>query len=234
LLSNKSNSGFISRQVATYISQIKSFTIPELKNICISYNINQNGKKAQLLTRLAIWVRDEISKGLKEEEYKNEDDDDEGSNDNTCKMASSVSLNHDRCERTTTIHTTKSIEADNNASKIECTILQRIAAVDNIELVSNDLNSIDGDGNSSNDNSDDDDDELEIFHEGAYGITDTNTAVASTSTTTLMMDCILLLVMLLALRTNFMIGYRSCLGLKSFVLDKNGQSVVHCWVNDPF
>lgn len=43
-----------------YMEHVKSLTVPELKELAERHGLNTKGKKGQLLTRLAIWVRDEI------------------------------------------------------------------------------------------------------------------------------------------------------------------------------
>lgn len=62
LLKNSSHSGFIARQVAAYIDQIKQLTVPELRGLTKRQGLECKGKRAELLARLAIWVRDEIAK----------------------------------------------------------------------------------------------------------------------------------------------------------------------------
>lgn len=64
LRKNKSTSGFIARQVAAYMKNIGVLTVPELKQLAQRHGLNDKGKKDQLRTRISIWVRDEIAKGL--------------------------------------------------------------------------------------------------------------------------------------------------------------------------
>jgi hypothetical protein len=66
LLKNSSLSGFIARQVASYMSNIKCLTVPELRTLAKRHGLDSTGKKAQLLMRLSIWVRDEIARGTYE------------------------------------------------------------------------------------------------------------------------------------------------------------------------
>lgn len=68
LLKNKSVSGFIARQTASYMEQIKCLTVPELKDLAKRHRLRATGKKADLKTRLTIWVRDEIASSVKEED----------------------------------------------------------------------------------------------------------------------------------------------------------------------
>jgi hypothetical protein len=66
LLKNSSHSGFIARQVASYMERLGRLTIPELRVVATKHNLNTAGKKQEILTRLTIWVRDEIADGSKE------------------------------------------------------------------------------------------------------------------------------------------------------------------------
>eukprot|EP00536_Pseudo-nitzschia_multiseries_P005577 jgi/Psemu1/190921/e_gw1.107.107.1 len=59
---NTSYSSFITRQVAAYVDRFRTLTVPELKVETSRRGLNNKGKKHQLLTRLAIWTRDEIVK----------------------------------------------------------------------------------------------------------------------------------------------------------------------------
>lgn len=63
LRNNDSTSGFIARQVTGYVNQIRSLTVPELRDLADTHKLLKTGKKAELLARLAIWARDEIAKG---------------------------------------------------------------------------------------------------------------------------------------------------------------------------
>ena len=62
LLKNTSHSAFLARQVATHVERFKLLTVPELRKEASRRSLNQAGKKQQLLTRLAIWVRDQVAK----------------------------------------------------------------------------------------------------------------------------------------------------------------------------
>jgi superfamily II DNA helicase RecQ len=46
------------------MKNIDVLTIPELKTLAQRHHLNDKGKKGQLRTRISIWVRDEIVKGL--------------------------------------------------------------------------------------------------------------------------------------------------------------------------
>jgi hypothetical protein len=60
LQKNTSQSGFIARQVAAHFDRFKLLTVPELREEASRRKLNKSGKRQQLLTRLAIWVRDEL------------------------------------------------------------------------------------------------------------------------------------------------------------------------------
>jgi len=80
-LKNSSHSGFIARQVASYMERLKCLTVPELRVVADRHDLSTTGKKQQLLTRLSIWVRDEIADGTGEyasEELETMIDDKEG------------------------------------------------------------------------------------------------------------------------------------------------------------
>lgn len=64
---NKSNSSFISRQVAAYVDRFRMLTVPELRDEAARRGLKKNGKKKELLFRLSLWVRDEIAKSVKED-----------------------------------------------------------------------------------------------------------------------------------------------------------------------
>jgi hypothetical protein len=50
------------------VNRFRPLTVPELRDELAKRDLdNKNGKKAQLLMRLAIWTRDEIAKSCKEE-----------------------------------------------------------------------------------------------------------------------------------------------------------------------
>jgi GRF zinc finger/DEAD/DEAH box helicase/SAP domain len=72
LLNNRTVSGFIARQVASYMTNVRYLTVPELKALADRHGLSTEGKKAQLLTRLSVYVRDEIAKSCREEENDNE------------------------------------------------------------------------------------------------------------------------------------------------------------------
>jgi ATP-dependent DNA helicase Q4 len=62
LAKNSTYSNFITRQVAAYVDRFRTFTVPELKEETAKRGLNKNGKKQQLLMRLALWTRDELVK----------------------------------------------------------------------------------------------------------------------------------------------------------------------------
>ena len=62
LLKNTSYSAFLARQVAAHVERFKLLTVPELREEASRRKLNKAGKRQQLLTRLAIWVRDEVAK----------------------------------------------------------------------------------------------------------------------------------------------------------------------------
>ena len=64
---NSSHSNFIARQVTAHINRFRPLTVPELREKLIKRKLDKNGKKQQLLMRLAIWTRDEIAKTCVEE-----------------------------------------------------------------------------------------------------------------------------------------------------------------------
>eukprot|EP00985_Skeletonema_marinoi_P033037 scaffold40306_cov183-Skeletonema_marinoi.AAC.1 len=61
LLKSSSSSGFIARQVAASRVRFKELTVPELRIEAKRRGLKATGTKEQLLTRLLIWVRDEIA-----------------------------------------------------------------------------------------------------------------------------------------------------------------------------
>jgi len=66
ILKSSTHSGFVSRQVSMYAQRFRSLTIPELKTEAKKRGLaNLGGKKEQILTRLLIWIRDEVVKGTK-------------------------------------------------------------------------------------------------------------------------------------------------------------------------
>jgi hypothetical protein len=67
-LKNTSHSSFIARQVAAHVDRFRPLTVPELREEVVRRKLNKDGKKTQLLMRLAIWTRDEIVKSSPGEE----------------------------------------------------------------------------------------------------------------------------------------------------------------------
>lgn len=67
LLKNSSQSGFVARQVASYLESIKDLTVPELSRLACRNGLTTKGKKADLIARLSIWCRDQIVSTLSPE-----------------------------------------------------------------------------------------------------------------------------------------------------------------------
>ena len=61
LLQSSSDSGFIARQVASHGARLRVLTLPELREEAKLRGLRHAGKKQQVLARLLVWVRDEIS-----------------------------------------------------------------------------------------------------------------------------------------------------------------------------
>eukprot|EP00980_Cylindrotheca_fusiformis_P006543 scaffold1384_cov116-Cylindrotheca_fusiformis.AAC.21 len=84
-----SHSGFITRQVASYVDRFRNLTVPELRDEATKRKLPKTGKKKELLVRLAIWVRDEIAKSVHERNVDNvvvpvDDDDDDSTSSGSC------------------------------------------------------------------------------------------------------------------------------------------------------
>lgn len=65
------------------MAQIKCLTVPELKDLAQRHKLDGTGKKAQLLMRLSVWVRDEVAGGTADlgmADLDNDDDDDDEPN----------------------------------------------------------------------------------------------------------------------------------------------------------
>ena len=67
LLKQSSRSGFVARQVSTYVDRFKTLTVPELKEEAKRRGLLATGNKQPLLLRLSLWVRDEVSKSVSSE-----------------------------------------------------------------------------------------------------------------------------------------------------------------------
>ena len=78
---NSTYSSFITRQVAAYVDRFRTLTVPELKEETSRRGLNKNGKKQQLLMRLAIWTRDELVKCSPELANEKTDGENESSDD---------------------------------------------------------------------------------------------------------------------------------------------------------
>lgn len=68
LLLGSSSSSFIARQVASHAARYKLLTLPELRDEAKTRGLRHSGKKPEVLARLLVWVRDEISKSVPNEE----------------------------------------------------------------------------------------------------------------------------------------------------------------------
>ena len=66
LLESSTSSGFIARQVAAAKLRFKELTVPELRILAKERGIKAVGKKNEILTRLLIWVRDQIANSVDE------------------------------------------------------------------------------------------------------------------------------------------------------------------------
>jgi len=64
LLQSSSDSGFIARQVAAFKKRFGELTVPELRMEAKKRGLKGTGKKDQILTRLLIWVRDDIAESV--------------------------------------------------------------------------------------------------------------------------------------------------------------------------
>jgi ATP-dependent DNA helicase Q4 len=61
LLKKSSYSGFVARQVSSYVERFRMLTVPELRKEATKRGLNHNGKKQELLMRLSLFVRDELA-----------------------------------------------------------------------------------------------------------------------------------------------------------------------------
>lgn len=68
LLKSSSSSGFIARQVAASKTRFKELTVPELRSEAKKRGLKATGTKDQILTRLLIWVRDEIAESVEDDD----------------------------------------------------------------------------------------------------------------------------------------------------------------------
>jgi ATP-dependent DNA helicase Q4 len=104
---NSSHSSFISRQVAEHVNRFRTLTVPELREEAARRKLNKNGKRQQLLMRLAIWTRDEVVKSSSnlEQDFTDNPDEDEGklvdldegsdsSDDSSCSSADELEIFH--------------------------------------------------------------------------------------------------------------------------------------------
>jgi len=78
LLKSSSNSGFIARQVAAARVRFKELTVPELRVEAKKRGLKPTGKKDQILTRILIWMRDEIANSVEGDDDKPNDENGSG------------------------------------------------------------------------------------------------------------------------------------------------------------
>lgn len=57
-------SGFVARHVEAFRERTAGYTVPDLRKLAERYGLDPRGKKGVLSTRLAVWVRDEVMRGL--------------------------------------------------------------------------------------------------------------------------------------------------------------------------
>jgi len=119
LSKNSSYSGFITRQVAAHVDRFRTLTVPELKDETVRRGLNKNGKKQQLLMRLAIWTRDELVKGSPE--ICKEIEGDEHDNTKLVDVTSSigdhkVQMNYNDRNNINVLSTSEVEDSDNNSS----------------------------------------------------------------------------------------------------------------------
>ena len=62
LVLNHRITGFVARQVASYMDRFKTLTVPELRQETKRRGLDGTGNKQPLLLRLSLWVRDEVCK----------------------------------------------------------------------------------------------------------------------------------------------------------------------------
>lgn len=60
LLNKSTHSGFVARQVASYVDRFKTLTVPELREEAKRRGLDGIGNKRSLILRLSLWVRDEL------------------------------------------------------------------------------------------------------------------------------------------------------------------------------
>jgi hypothetical protein len=80
LLKKSSYSGFVARQVSSNVDRFRTLTVPELQSEAKRRGLNLQGKKQQLLMRLSLHGRDELTEGVKSDETQLNDDHDQISN----------------------------------------------------------------------------------------------------------------------------------------------------------
>ena len=73
-----STTAFVQRQVQAYLQNLQPLTLPELRLWASVRHLDTRGKRGQVWTRIALYVRDEIASALEEGANDDEDDDDDG------------------------------------------------------------------------------------------------------------------------------------------------------------
>ena len=59
-----STTGFVQRQVQAFLKNLQPLTVPELRTWAAARNLSTQGKRGQVWTRIALYVRDEIASAL--------------------------------------------------------------------------------------------------------------------------------------------------------------------------
>ena len=72
-----STTGFVQRQVQAYLGHLQSLTLPELRKWAVSRQLDTRGRRGQVWARIALYVRDEISRGMETKEEADADQEEE-------------------------------------------------------------------------------------------------------------------------------------------------------------
>ena len=133
LLNKSTHSGFVARQVASYVDRFKTLTVPELRDEAKRRGLDGTGNKQPLILRLSRWVRDELATNKSSEETKE--------------------LNQDRTDETT--HGTIAEQSTG-----ECEFVDDDSSTSSLELVTKDASVLrdvnqDFDDNSASDDESD-------------------------------------------------------------------------------
>jgi hypothetical protein len=111
MLQGTSTSSFIARQVASHAARYKLLTLPELRKEAKIHGLRHTGKKQELVTRLLVWVRDEVSKSTTTNRLDEDDDDAEVSAEST---SAHLSLQQLSCDADPDTKSSKSRAADDS------------------------------------------------------------------------------------------------------------------------